>query len=278
MICDTPYIKEVKGRLEPVPLPCGKCPNCKMRRVKDWIFRLREEDKISSCSAFVTLTYDTKFVPISKNNFMTLDKRDCQLFFKRLRKRLPNGHPKIKYYLVGEYGDERDRPHYHIILFNTRDIEALSSAWGKGTVHMGNVSGPSIAYTTKYIDKAKRIPLFESDDRLPEFQLTSKNLGLSYLTEQTIAWHKRDVNNLFIPTSDGYNISLPKYYRDKIFTDAEKRCQVDHIQRLYKERDILKEKEVKILYPGMDLDTYKQLERRGRYNSFYNNQKPRNNE
>ena len=35
---------------------------------------------------FVTLTFDTKFVPISKKGYMTLDKSVLQKFIKRLRK------------------------------------------------------------------------------------------------------------------------------------------------------------------------------------------------
>ena len=105
MPCDTPYSVKPKGWLNAIDVPCGKCPNCKKRRVNEWVFRLQEEDKVSSTSYFITLTYDTVVVPISPNGFMTLKKRDLQLFWKRLRKAIGKG-PKIRYYAVGEYGSK----------------------------------------------------------------------------------------------------------------------------------------------------------------------------
>ena len=59
MPCDTPYSVKPKGWLNAIDVPCGKCPNCKKRRVNEWVFRLQEEDKVSSTSYFITLTYDT---------------------------------------------------------------------------------------------------------------------------------------------------------------------------------------------------------------------------
>ena len=65
---------------------------------------------------------------------MTLQKSDLQKFFKRLRKKT---HEKISYYAVGEYGDNTQRPHYHIILFNAipRIVEA---AWSIDTCSNGH--------------------------------------------------------------------------------------------------------------------------------------------
>jgi len=48
----------------------------------------------------------------------SLIKRDVQLFVKRLRKdQDARGLAKIRYYLVGEYGDQTKRPHYHAAIF-----------------------------------------------------------------------------------------------------------------------------------------------------------------
>lgn len=161
-----------------IHVPCGRCPECVSRRISAWSFRLMQEDKNSLSANFITLTYDTKHVPISRNGFMSLDKRDLQLFFKRLRK---NQNTKgniyntpIKYYAVGEYGGTTNRPHYHLILFNA-SIELIQESWQKGQVHYGTVSGASIGYTLKYMSKPSRIPMHKNDDRIPEFSLMSKN-------------------------------------------------------------------------------------------------------
>lgn len=162
------------------PFPCGSCPECRLRRASDWSFRLMEEEKISSSAHFLTLTYDTKYVPITKTGFMSLDKRDLQLFFKRLRKRHSNDAARIKYYAVGEYGGRTRRPHYHIIAFSA-DILQIQPAWELGAVHYGTVTGASVGYTLKYITKPKTVPRHINDDRLPEFSLMSKNWGCHIL-------------------------------------------------------------------------------------------------
>ena len=109
--CITPFQVRDKITNQWMALPCGKCPNCMKRRTSGWSFRLIKEGDISETALFVTLTYNTKYVPMSKNGFMTLDKSAVQLFMKRLRK---NSSRKLKYYAIGEYGGKRSRPHYHL--------------------------------------------------------------------------------------------------------------------------------------------------------------------
>lgn len=165
---------------------------------------------------------------------MTLEKRPFQLFMKRLRK--IDDNDTIRYYAVGEYGTKNKRPHYHAIMFNVKDEESIYKAWmldGKpiGGIHIGNVSGSSIAYTAKYIDKPSRVPEHKRDDRLPEFSLMSKGLGQKYLSEKIIDYHRNNIGNNFVTLADGIKIAMPKYYRDKLFNDEEKRKQRVIIQR-----------------------------------------------
>lgn len=222
MSCLTPLNIRHKMKNETVAVPCGRCPECLKRRVSGWSFRLLQEDRVSNSSLFITLTYDTKKVPITKNGFMGLNKRDLQLFFKRLRK----AHPletRIKYYAVGEYGGKSFRPHYHVILFNA-DVKLIQAAWQNGSVHYGKVSGASVGYTLKYVCKPKRIPMHVNDDRLREFSLMSKGLGAAYLTTAMINWHKNDLDNrMYCNLKDGKKVAMPRYYKDKIYTDMERK-------------------------------------------------------
>lgn len=201
MACKVPFILKESRQ----PVPCGKCPDCYKRRTSGWSFRLMQEEKISDSAHFITLTYDTKVVPITKNGFMDLSKRHLQLFFKRIRKATkqhgytitkrirnkvqhkystitPTKKP-IKYYAVGEYGGRTNRPHYHIIMFNAQ-IELIQEAWNMGNVHYGQVSNASVGYTLKYMTKKAKIPMHRNDDRTPEFSLMSKRLGESYLKKK----------------------------------------------------------------------------------------------
>lgn len=226
MQCLTPVAlkkpKDSDSEYATVVVPCGKCPNCRLTRIQHWVFRLQQEDKIHMSAFFVTLTYSPENCPTTTNGFMTLDKRDCQLFFKRLRK--ATGCTTIKYYLAGEYGGKTYRPHYHAIIFDAPDT-AIESSWTLGSVHFGQVSGDSIAYTAKYIDKPKRIPLHEMDDRLPEFSLMSKRMGANYLNPENVKWHAEKEAS-FVVVPGGYVQSLARYYRDKIFPTKEERFSI----------------------------------------------------
>lgn len=175
-----------------------------------------QEQKQSVTAHFITLTYDTKHVPITRNGFMELKKKDLQLFFKRLRK-AQGPALQIKYYAAGEYGTKTKRPHYHIIMFNA-NIALISPAWNLGEVHYGEVTGASVGYTLKYMSKPSCIPMHRNDDRLKEFSLMSKQLGANYLTPQMITWHTNDlVNRTYCNLTDGKKITMPRYYKNKIY-------------------------------------------------------------
>lgn len=270
-MCDTPFYKRIDGILEELALPCGKCPPCKLRRVSDWVLRLEHEDKVSSSSHFITLTYDTTTIPISENGFMSLCKKDYQDFMKRLRHLTDS---TLKYYACGEYGEKNWRPHYHAILFNLDDPRKVNEAWDKGQVHVGTVTSGSIAYTCKYIDKQKRIPAHKMDDRVPEFSLMSKGLGKSYLKPSNIAWHKAKLDRNYVIKEGGYKVALPKYYRDKIFDDEEKRLQRRQIRKLELEKKEALAEDLKRKFGDrIDVDTALHSQKIARKNKFYSQTK-----
>ena len=98
-------------------VPCGKCIACRKAKAREWTLRMLHELDTSRDATFLTLTYDDDSLHVSPNTgFASLCKRDLQLFFKRLRRALP-GLP-LRYFSVGEYGDNTLRPHYHAIMYN----------------------------------------------------------------------------------------------------------------------------------------------------------------
>lgn len=286
MACDSPYYIEVKGRLDKIPVACGKCPPCKIRRVNSWVFRLQEEDKISSSAYFVTLTYEHYHVPLTESGFMTLCKRDFQLFMKRLRKLSNN---KLRYYAVGEYGTNNWRPHYHVILFNLEGVRRLpdgsfqsdliENAWSAvnsvgvyssiGQIHIGEVTSDSIAYTCKYIDKPARVPVHKRDDRVPEFSLMSKGLGKSFITPAVQKFFKEDLSRCFVIKEGGYKIALPKYFRDKLLTDAEKELAVSIIASSVADADRQARHEFEAKNPDGDFDVNERMKKSARFARFY---------
>lgn len=153
---------------------CGKCEQCHNRYIQHWTFRLQNELKYSKKSLFLTLTYDYDHVPMNRGKF-TLNKTDYQKFLKRLRKALPDR--KIKYVVAGEYGTEKGRPHYHLLMFGIDhdDFNTINACWGKGTINVGSVEKGSIAYVFKYSVKGTQKALDWRQSK--QFVSMSKGLG-----------------------------------------------------------------------------------------------------
>jgi hypothetical protein len=170
----------------------------------------------------VTLTYDTTHVPLSDRGYMSLSKRDCQLFFKRLRKAMPL--LRFKYIVAGEYGSKTHRPHYHVVLFCSGKFSlplqrAIEKAWGLGSVHIGEDSSPkAVAYALKYIMKDEP---FDSAWRhcVAQFRCMSKHIGYEYVSAATIEYHNRCIPSGYCINFGGDIYGVPRYYREKIFAE-----------------------------------------------------------
>lgn len=235
--CITPFQTRDKFTNQWMALPCGKCPACMKRRTSGWSFRLIKEGERSETALFVTLTYDTKYVPLTKNGYMSLNKRHIQTYMKRLRKLSDR---KLKYYVCGEYGSKRDRPHYHMIIFNA-DPEKVERAWSEykagigfipfGSIYIGEVNEASIGYTLKYMQKPGKIPKHQNDDRQKEFSLMSKGLGSNYVTSNMLNWHHNDLlNRMYVPLKGGKKIAMPRYFKDKLYSETQKLMINNHLK------------------------------------------------
>lgn len=210
---------------------CGKCPDCLSERIDNWSFRLRQESLRATSGKFVTLTYNQENVPLSANGFLTLQRKDLTDFFKRLRKAQAKG-VRIKYYAVGEYGTQFDRPHYHAIIFNA-DENTIQKAWSKqagvgstqrvplGNVKVEPINSNRIGYTVGYCISHRWKPNHNRDDRVPQFSVMSQKLGDNYLTDTMVQWHQEDPANRMYVQDGAYKKSMPRYYKKKLFTPAE---------------------------------------------------------
>lgn len=215
------------------PVPCGKCMNCRNKRIAGWSARLMKEDLHSEMSFFITLTYDPDHLMFCPKNRPTLWPSHLTNYWKLLRKKI-NG---FKYYACGEYGSNRQRPHYHAIFFvKDKDLSAVQALkiiednWKHGDVFVGTVTGESVAYVLKYLSKKPSVPQYQGDKRTPEFQRSSKGLGLSYL--ETIGnWHTNDLlNRAYIPLAGGSRSPIPRYYKDRIYTKEQKEMIGQYMQ------------------------------------------------
>lgn len=246
MACLFPWYKKDDPS---TPLPCGGCPKCLVKITNDWVFRVGQEisDVSTSDVSFITLTYDDYSLPLTECGAMTLRRDDVQRFMKNLRrlhstKKYLNSErgfnrAPIKVFGCGEYGTQFKRPHYHLILINA-DPELIADAWmaRKDSSEAGFMLGavwrsteaftPSaIAYVCGYMMKRRSVGKFDARGRYKEFRFMSMGLGKQYLTDDTIAYHLADLSRAYITLPGGVKSSMPRYYRDRIFSEADKAVQ-----------------------------------------------------
>lgn len=210
-------------------VPCGRCNYCLQSKRADWSFRLIQEWKHADSAHFLTLTYEDARINLSPLGLPQLCKRDVQLFTKRLRK-LQNGntHSPIRYYTVGEYGTQTQRPHYHSIMFNVHDevLSQLPNVWPQGHTHIGSVSEASIHYVTKYVinrveDGATCPVMKRLKAREPPFSLMSRRPGIgAQYVDTHLTWHRTAMRNY--TQVNGIKNRIPRYYKSKLFTDKER--------------------------------------------------------
>ncbi len=178
---------------------CGSCPECLQKKSRKWALRCGMEAKVSP-GVMVTLTYDSYKIVNGKetseenpvDTSISVNKKHCQDFLKRLRKHFPD--KKIKYLLTAEYGKRTGRAHYHALLFNVvfDDLikykkskrnniiyksKTLEKIWKHGicTVDCINLTAKTARYCTKYCAKDAGV-----DDT---FMLFSRGIGDEKLLE-----------------------------------------------------------------------------------------------
>lgn len=169
MLCRRPFVKQAAS------FGCGQCMPCRFNRRRLWCHRIMLESLVHEEASFVTLTYDDERLPDGGS----LCPRDMQLWLKRVRK---NSGQRIRYFGVGEYGDDSWRPHYHVALFGIgRSGEALfNDTWKGGFTYTGDLTLDSAQYIAGYVVKKMTS---KDDPRLgygiyPEFARMSLRPGI----------------------------------------------------------------------------------------------------
>jgi hypothetical protein len=235
MACERPFtVRNPKGGT--LKAICGTCRSCLIQDIKDWTIRLENENKHAFNGYFVTLTYNEKY------NDGNLHKEHVQEFIKRLRYLRTKVEavmdiPKIKYFAVGEYGENYLRPHYHLLLFNIpadmphKALKFIQEGWNMGFVSIDEINRTTIQYVCKYIFKQKN----HQSTRVKPFRLMSTRpaIGESYLTTHP-DYHL--MGEIFYTQDEYKKVHLPRYYSDRIFDDEfkerrkEKAIQIQNLE------------------------------------------------
>ena len=211
--------KSIDGK--PIDIGCGQCIGCRLERSRQWAMRCVHEAALYQDNSFITLTYNNHYLPEDGS----LDITDYQKFMKRLRKK--HDYKKIRFFHCGEYGETKQRPHYHAILFN-HDFKdktefgennghkiyvsgELAELWPFGYSSIGNVTFESAAYVARYVMKKVTGERAEEHykGRAPEYVTMSRNPGIGN------EWFKKFKQDCFpkdYMTINGKRCQPPKYY------------------------------------------------------------------
>lgn len=167
-----------EARMAATPFGCGQCLTCRINRARIWTHRILLENLIHEKSTFLTLTYEEDFNP------KELKPRDLTLFLKRLRSKFENR--KLRYYAIGEYGEDEQRPHYHLALFGLgiEEEEEIKECWPYGFIYVGDINKDSARYITGYVmkgwTKENDLVLKKLNGRHKEFMRCSNRPGIGH--------------------------------------------------------------------------------------------------
>jgi len=214
MLCTNPYIK---GNL---PFGCGQCGPCRISHRRLWTHRMMLESLCHAENSFLTLTYADEHLP--KNGGLVPS--DAQKFIKRLRSSLEvfgeklgferqydeSGNPlpliPLRYYLVGEYGDNSFRPHYHASLFGIgpQFADLVTQSWPFGHSMLAEFNLSTAQYVCGYVTKKMTRP----DD--PRLVRTDENGSTIYLPPEFARMSRRP----------GIGATAMSRVGDTLFSDA----------------------------------------------------------
>lgn len=244
MLCRYPRFLEAASSL----VACGRCHHCRINSKQKKIGRILLESQTYDPSQvlFVTLTYgkhretglstlplswtDKKTGQVFENlDTGTLDPADTRNFMKRLRKLVQP--QKLRYFATGEYGEKKQRPHYHFCLFGLdfKDRDYIYRAWKLSDIDRIDVQVPRSThdvaqYCAGYIMKRMNGTHPDLNYRYPEFSRFSKGIGLSALEFLEDAYHSEaglnyirkhnDVLPVFVLNGKTYPID--RYMKEKL--------------------------------------------------------------
>lgn len=224
-------------------LSCGQCVGCRLERSRQWAIRCVNEAQLHEDNCFITLTFNDESL-LKRDSPFSLDKREFQLFMKRLRKHFKVLGKKVRYYMCGEYGERYQRPHYHAILFGVDfsdkvlekvengfryySSKILASIWPFGNNIITDVTFDTCAYVARYImkkhlgkDAWRQYHQYIDEQtgeivglRIPEYTTMSRRSGIGkeWLDKYLLDVYPRD--RIFMR---GRGFSKPPKYYDTLF-------------------------------------------------------------
>ena len=143
-------------------------------------------------------------------------------FLERWRKKYKKS---VRHFLVTELGHEgTENIHLHGIIWTDKNPDEITNIWGYGytwlsTNNNGYVNETTVNYITKYITK----PDHDHQEYKPII-LCSKGIGSGFLrrTDSKLNKFQNENTKEYYTTRTGKKLALPKYYRNKLYSDEER--------------------------------------------------------
>ncbi|WNK14258.1 MAG: replication initiator protein [Microvirus sp.] len=218
-----------------IPIGCQNCIECRKKKARDWQIRLLEEVKTNKNGKFITLTFSNASIMKLQEELKGLRgyELDNAIATIAVRRFLENWRSKykksIRHWLVTEIGHKgTENIHLHGIMWTNESVNEIKKKWTYGWVWTGEnkngtvtnyVNERTVNYIIKYVSKRDK-----KHEEYKSIILTSKGIGSKYIGSYNSRLNKynEEETNETYKTSTGHKITLPIYWRNKIYTEEER--------------------------------------------------------
>lgn len=223
---ETPSINDYRKQF--VAIGCGECIECRKQKAREWQVRLNEELPQWKYKYFITLTFSTeelyKLCEEQKQLYKNVNwvaALAVRRFLERWRKKYKKS---VKHWLITELGHNgTERIHLHGIIFTDIKItnDELAKIWKYGYTFTGDYCNEkTVNYIIKYVTK------IDTDHKTYKADIfCSAGLGKAFLdkphTKEKYKYRGKDTIQYYT-LKNGQKVALPKYYRNKLFSQAQR--------------------------------------------------------
>lgn len=258
-------------RVSLVPIGCQECMECRKQKAREIQVRLLEDIRHNKHGIYIALTFSneeyTKLIRLiekrDKKNSRKLEGYDkdnelITIAVRRFTERYRKKYEKtIRHWLISELGHgETEHIHLHGIVWiepnkyikeshlSIKELqkEFIEKYWKYGDVWVGDyVNEKTVNYCTKYVTKIDKEHKYYKSKIL-----SSKGIGKDYMIRTDVKKNKYNGEKTreYYTTRNGYKIALPKYWRNKIYTEEER--EKLWIQKLDQNKRYVNKKEIDI--------------------------------
>lgn len=233
-------------RVKYVPIGCQNCIECKKQKARQWQVRLMEDVKTHTNGKFITLTFSNEeyadlfsdLTDAEQTYDYNMDNRIATMAVRRFLERWRKKYKKsLRHWLVTELGHQgTNNIHLHGIIWTDKKLTDVEKIWQYGFVWKGKteyirhgkkliphyvnyVNQKTASYITKYMTKVD----FNHKTYKAKI-LTSPGIGHNYTNtyDSKNNSYSGTTTNETYRTSTGHKISLPIYWRNKIYTEKQR--------------------------------------------------------